>query len=80
MAARFYRASRSSGSIEELKVKVWRALCTAEEVLKKAERSDDAIRAVHAVIQAGTAYGKILKDAELAERLASLEEAMNRGK
>jgi len=77
MPARFYKAIKNPGSIEDLKVKIWRAVCAAEEVLKAADCAEETIRAVHALIQAGREYAKILVNSELEERLKAIEAAIN---
>lgn len=66
---------RNAGDIDKLKIKVWRMVLRAEKMALD-ENSDDkiALRSIHACIQAGAVYMKILEATDLEERIKRLEE------
>ena len=64
------------GNMTDLMRSVWRALIEAEGVLVAASgRKDEEmiLRSVHAVIQAGAAYAKLLEAHDWEGRLAAIE-------
>ena len=70
------RKARKPGTIKGLKVKMWRAVVAAEEVMYTALEVDDfdrAIRANTALTQAGAQYYKILEASDVEKRLQLLE-------
>lgn len=79
MPASFYKRSRKPGTIEQLRVKIWRAVEAAEKVLEKAmttpEDTDRCARAIHASIQAQSAYAKVIIADDQEKRIRALEDA-----
>ena len=67
------RQIRKPGDLEDLKKKLWRALCAAEAVLDEAEEPELALKAVHAVSQTAGQYAKLFEIGEVEARLAALE-------
>ena len=65
---------RVSGDLEKLKKKMWQTISAAEEILLDPD-SDSATRlkAIHALVQAGAAYTRLVESTEQAERIAALE-------
>jgi hypothetical protein len=68
---------RAVGSLPQLLAIMWHALGEAQDVLDHAtaEQAELRLKAVHAIIQAGSAYAKLLEIGELEARLAALEAA-----
>ncbi len=72
------RQIRKPGSLQTLKKKMWRAVLNAEDILTSAHVSpDQQLRAVHALIQAGGAYLKLLETTDLQEQLDLLKAEMS---
>ena len=68
------RQIRKAGDLATLKKKMWRAVLSAEDILTSPLVStDQQLRAVHALVQAGGAYMKLLERADLQEQLDSLK-------
>ena len=68
------KRTRTTGDLEKLKKKVWQSISAAEEILLD-EHTDNAtrLRAIHALIQASTAYTRLVEFDESAQRVAELE-------
>ena len=66
------------GTLTQLLGIMWHGLEEAQEVLDcaTAEQPELRLKAVHAIIQAGSAYAKLLEIGELEARLAALEGQM----
>jgi len=79
MPASFYKKTRKAGTLDDLKQKIWRAVESAEKVLERAmetpEDTDRCARAIHAAIQAQSAYAKIIIADDHERRLKALEES-----
>lgn len=79
MPASFYKKLRKAGSIEDLRLKIWRAVEAAERVLENAmetpEDTDRCARAIHASIQAQSAYAKVIIADDQERRIKALEDA-----
>lgn len=68
------RQIRKPGDLRTLRKKMWRAVLNAEDILSSpAVTTDQQLRAVHALVQAGGAYGKLLERADLQEQLDTLK-------
>ena len=78
MSYRFYKGARKAGNMEELRIKLWRAVMSAESILKKAETHEQATKAIYAVVAACGAYNKIMQTVEFEERIKQLEERQRR--
>lgn len=78
-AKRRQQAERA-GTVEDLRLKVWRALDAADGVLGDA-KSDPVLklRALHALTQASSAYLKLVEVSELDARMRRIEERLDRG-
>lgn len=73
-AKRKRRRIRKVGDLTDARRKLWQAITTAEDVLLSDQTDDQlALRAVHAITQATTAYAKLVEVGELEARLAELE-------
>ena len=71
------RRIRKVGSLEDARRKLWQAVTCAEDVLLDDESDNvTALKAVHAITQATTAYAKLVEVGELEARLAELEAAL----
>ena len=69
------RQIRKAGDLRTLKRKMWRAVLSAEDILTSPLVStDQQLRAVHALVQAGGAYGKLLEATDLQEQLDTLKQ------
>ena len=65
---------RSAGSLEKLKKKMWQTISAAEEMLLDPEAdSATRLKAIHALVQAGMAYTRLVESTEQADRLDALE-------
>lgn len=67
-------AAESAGTVADLRLKLWRALAAADDVL--ADRKADAtlkLKALHALTQASGAYLKVIEVGELEARLTAIE-------
>lgn len=61
---------RKPGDLGTLKNKMWLAVMCAQDILISEHiTTDQQLRAVHALVQAGGAYGKLLERADLQEQL-----------
>ena len=72
------RRGPNTGTLNDLLRTMWQAVHEAKAVLvSAAARKDEEVtlKAVHAVIQAGSAYAKLLETSELETRLAAVEQA-----
>jgi hypothetical protein len=70
---------RKPGNLQELLRTIWTAILEAEAVLLAASSRQDeevTLKAVHAVVQAGACYAKLLEAGEIEARLAALEAAL----
>ncbi len=68
------RQIRKPGDLASLKKKMWRAVLSAEDILTSPAISpDQQLRAVHALVQAGGAYAKLLEATDLQEQLDTLK-------
>ncbi len=71
------RQIRKPGGLQTLKKKMWRAVLNAEDILTSPHVTpDQQLRAVHALIQAGGAYAKLLETTDLQEQLDTLKAEM----
>ncbi len=69
------RQIRKPGDLASLKKKMWRAVLSAEDILTSPAISpDQQLRAVHALVQAGGAYAKLLEATDLQEQLDTLKQ------
>ena len=65
---------RKPGDLGTLKKKMWLAVVSAQDILTSDYISTDhQLRAVHALVQAGSAYGRLLERADLQEQLDTLK-------
>lgn len=90
MAHSHYHRLRKPGTLEDLRVKVWRAVVAAEDTLERAMQEDkDAAkrapdyvdrvsRAIHAAVSVYREYRALLVDSEIEARLATLEDQAER--
>ena len=69
---------RKAGDLEKLKKKVWQTISSAEEILLDPD-SDSAtrLRAIHALVQASTAYTRLIDFTEHADRIAAYEKGLD---
>jgi hypothetical protein len=67
------RRPRKVGDLGALRRMFWAALLEAEYILLTAEDTETALKAVHAVSQAGSGYAKLLEATDLEARLKKLE-------
>lgn len=66
---------RSSGDLKQLQRKLWQAVNTAEEIAMDPDLDPATrIRALHAVVQAATAYLRVSQPAEFEVRLKRIED------
>ena len=66
------------GDLEDLLVKLWRAVDSAEQLLfKKAKTFEEQRSAVAVLVQACQAYGKLLEKSDLEKRIQLLEHALH---
>ncbi|MEM8598471.1 MAG: hypothetical protein AAGF99_00995 [Bacteroidota bacterium] len=69
---------RRRGSLDDALLVQWQAITTAKEVLLGSAADDaTALRAVHAITQATTAYAKLLEVGELEAEVATLKDRVN---
>jgi hypothetical protein len=66
------RIARKPGDLYATKLRVWRALLRAEELLES-ELPETALRAVHAVSQAAMCYAKLHEISDLETELQSIK-------
>lgn len=82
MAYTYYNRLRRPGTMEELKLRVWRAVVVAEDTLARARETPDDVervtRALNTAINVYREYRALLMDGEIEERLAALEEQADR--
>ena len=70
---------RSKGNLNKLQIRLWHALDVAECGLHDAMQAADAeqvLRWLHCLAQLAGAYGKIALDADIEQRVKSLENNM----
>jgi hypothetical protein len=72
------RRPRKTGDLPMLTRVMWRAVLEAEEILANADEPELKLRAIHAIVQAGSGYAKLLEIGEWEGRLAALEAAAAR--
>ena len=75
-AAALVRRKHKYGDVPDLLRVVWAALVEAQAVLERATEDEVKLKAVHAIVQAGGTYGKLLEIGALEDRLAALEAQM----
>jgi len=69
------KRTRKTGDIHKLKLKVWRMILKAERIALDPDTDNvTALRAIHACVQAGASYLKILENTDLEDRIKKLEE------
>lgn len=82
MAHSYYHKTRKPGTLDDLRVKVWRAVNSAEQMLESAmetvEDTERLARALHAAVSVYREYRTLLVDSDLEERLKAIEEALNK--
>ena len=72
------RQIRKAGDLRTLKRKMWRAVLSAEDILMSPLVStDQQLRAVHALVQAGGSYAKLLEATDLQEQLDTLKQEIS---
>lgn len=76
MPASFYRKVRTALTIEDVAIKLTRVVEGIEDVLSKANTTEEFIRAAHAQIAACRELARVLVDSELEKRLEALEEQL----
>ena len=65
---------RKPGDLGTLKKKMWLAVMCAQDILTEDHVStDQRLRAVHALVQAGGAYGKLLETIDLQAQLDTIK-------
>ena len=63
------------GDLRKLQQKLWRAVVASEALLlADGVNFDDQVRAIHALVQAGGAYAKLLEATDLQEQLDTLKQ------
>ena len=68
---------RKPGDLATLKKKMWLAVLSAQTILTSPDVTpDQQLRAVHALVQAGGAYAKLLETTDLQEQLEVLKAEM----
>jgi hypothetical protein len=70
------RRRRKVGDLAALQRKLWGAICEADGVIVGADADELRLKAIHALVQAGMAYAKILEIGEYEARLAALEQQL----
>lgn len=82
MAHSHYHRLRKPGTLEDLRVKLWRAVDAAEQMVERAMETpgetERVARALHAAAAVYREYRTLLVDSELEARLEAIEDAMNR--
>ena len=65
---------RKSGDIKKLRLKMWRMVVKAEKLaLDDDTKTNELIRAIHAMVQASSAYLKIVEMDDIESRITQLE-------
>lgn len=64
---------RTSGSIEDLKLKVWQAIVEAERMVIEGDTDNKKVQAIHALNSSAKTYLKIIEHADFEARLSTLE-------
>jgi hypothetical protein len=67
---------RKTGDLQALQRKLWCAICEADDLIILAEADELRLKAIHALVQAGMAYAKVLEIGEHEARLAALEQQL----
>jgi hypothetical protein len=67
---------RKVGDLDALRRKLWGAICEADDMIVGAEADELRLKAIHALVQAGMAYAKILEIGEYEARLAAIEQQL----
>jgi hypothetical protein len=70
------RRRRKVGDLAALRRKLWGAICEADDMLVGAEADELRLKAIHALVQAGMAYARILEIGEHEARLRAIEEKL----
>lgn len=82
MAYNYYNRLRKPGTLEDLKIRVWRAVVVAEDTLARARKSPDdterVAKALNTAVNVYREYRALLMDNDIEERLANLEEQAER--
>jgi len=71
------RAAEAAGTLEEVRLKLWRALGRVEEIL--VDEGADAtvtLKAAHCLSQTASVYVRLTEAGELERRMGALEEAL----
>jgi hypothetical protein len=67
---------RKVGDLKALQRKLWGAICEADDLVVAAGSAELRLKAIHALVQAGMAYAKVLEIGELEARLQALERCL----
>jgi hypothetical protein len=67
---------RKTGDLPALQRKLWGAICEADDLIVLAEADELRLKAIHALVQAGMAYAKLLEIGEHEARLAAIEQQL----
>jgi hypothetical protein len=67
---------RKVGDLDALRRRLWGAICEADDVIVGAEADELRLKAIHALVQAGLAYAKILEIGEHEARLRAIEDKL----
>ena len=74
--ARKAKKARRAGTVDEVRLKLWNALLSVENVLYDDDTDTlTVLKAAHAMTQAASAYARIVEAGELEARLSELESA-----
>ena len=72
------RKIRKLGDLGDARRKLWQAITVAEQLLLDDQTDDQtALRAIHAITQATTAYVKLVEAGEFEARLEALEKQLS---
>lgn len=68
---------RKMGDLDDLRREMWRAvLCARAILMDSLADTDTTLKAIHAMQQAGSAYGRLLEKTELQKQMDELSEAV----
>ena len=67
---------RKTGDLHALQRKLWGAICEADDLIVLAVTDEVRLKAIHALVQAGMVYAKILEIGEHEARLAAIEQQL----
>lgn len=69
------KRTRTAGSLDKLKKKVWQSISAAEEIVVDPDvDAATRLRGIHALVQASTAYARLIEFSEQSEHIGTLEE------